>query len=186
MTEAQWLTTPEQRMWRSFHRMCRALDRGLERQLADGAGLSSADFEVLVPLSEAPDRRLRARELGRTVNWDRSRLSHHLRRMEQRDLIERLDCPGDARGTIIALTPGGWSLIQAAAPAHVAAVRAYVFDVLTPAEVQTFTDLTERIADQIAGTVADPCGADPGSVDVEGDACPTEAETTNVDSGCVG
>lgn len=154
-------------MWRSLHRMRRALDRGLERELADGAGLSTADFEVLVPLSEAPERRIRARELARMVNWDRSRLSHHLRRMEQRDLVERLDCPGDARGTIIALTPGGWSLIQAAAPAHVAAVRSYVFDVLTPAEVLTFTDLTERIADQVARLTADPCTGGPRDTGVE-------------------
>ncbi len=171
MAEAQWLTTQEQRMWRSFHRMRRALERGLERQLAVGAGLSTADFEVLVPLSEAPERRMRARELGRMVSWDRSRLSHHLRRMEQRDLVERLDCPGDARGTIIALTPGGWSLIQAAAPAHVAAVRSYLFDVLTPAEVLTFTDLTERIADQIARLTADPCNGNPPDPD-EPNACP--------------
>jgi DNA-binding MarR family transcriptional regulator len=156
MTRTRWLTTQEQRMWRSFHQMRRALDRALERQLADGAGLSTADFEVLVPLSEAEQRRLRARDLGRMVSWDRSRLSHHLRRMEQRGLVERLDCPGDARGTIIALTPAGWSLIQAAAPAHVAAVRSYVFDVLTAAEVAIFTDLTERITARIARTAADP------------------------------
>ena len=183
MADAQWLTTEEQRMWRGFHRMRRALDRGLERQLADGAGLSSADFEVLVPLSEAPDRRLRARELGRMVSWDRSRLSHHLRRMELRGLVERLECPGDARGTIIALTSAGWSLIQAAAPAHVAAVRSYVFDVLTPAEVLTFADLTERIADQIARTTADPCTAGGGP-----DPClaePAVAETES-DPGCGG
>src|ERR1700709_882272 len=103
MTQTRWLTAQEQRMWRSFHQMRRALDRGLERQLADGAGLSTADFEVLVPLSEAQQRRLRARDLGRMVSWDRSRLSHHLRRMEQRGLVERLDCPGDARGTITPL-----------------------------------------------------------------------------------
>jgi DNA-binding MarR family transcriptional regulator len=181
MSDVQWLTTEEQRMWRAFHGMRRALDRGLERELADEAGLSSADFEVLVPLSEAPDRRLRARELGRMVSWDRSRLSHHLRRMERRGLVERLDCPGDARGTIIALTGAGWSLIQAAAPAHVAAVRSYVFDVLTPDDVVTFTNLTERIADQIARVSADPCPA--GAVP---DPCSNDAAAVSrdADPGC--
>lgn len=152
-----WLSDAEQRMWRSFQAMRRALDRGLERQLFDEAGLSAADFGVLVPVSEAPEHRLRARELVRILSWDRSRLSHHLRRMEQRNLIERLDCPGDARGTIIALTPAGWDVIQGAAPAHVATVRSYVFDVLTPAEVAVFTELTERIADRIATVGSAPC-----------------------------
>jgi DNA-binding MarR family transcriptional regulator len=157
MAEPQWLTAEQQHMWRAFQRMRRALDRGLERQLADEAGLSSTDFEVLVALSEASPRELRARDLVQMLSWDRSRLSHHLRRMEQRGLVERRDCPGDARGTIIVLTPPGWSVIEAAAPAHVAVVRSFVFDVLTPAEVQTFTVLAERISDQIARTSADPC-----------------------------
>ena len=160
-----WLSDDEQRMWRAFQAMRRALDRGLERQLFDESGLSSADFEVLVPVSEAPEHRLRARELVRMLNWDRSRLSHHLRRMEQRNLIERLDCPGDARGTIIALTPTGWEVIQGAAPAHVSTVRSYIFDVLSPQEVATFTELTERISARIAqvalstcaGKVVEPC-----------------------------
>jgi DNA-binding MarR family transcriptional regulator len=153
--DARWLDAEEQRMWRSYHRMRRALDRGLERQLADESGISGADFDVLVPVSEAPQRQLRARELVRMLNWDRSRLSHHLRRMEQRNLIERLECPSDARGTIIALTPAGWELIQSAAPAHVATVRRLVFDVLSPADVAVFTELAERIADRVANTAAD-------------------------------
>ena len=76
-------------MWRAFHRMLRVLDRGLERQLSEEAGISGADFEVLVPVSEAADQQLRARELVRILSWDRSRLSHHLRRMERRGLIRR-------------------------------------------------------------------------------------------------
>ncbi len=157
--QAAWLSADEQRMWRSFHRMRRSLDRGLERQLAGEAGLSAADFEVLVPVSEAPGRQLRARELVRMLSWDRSRLSHHLRRMEQRGLIDRLECPSDARGTIIALTASGWKVVEAAAPAHVATVREYVFDVLSPQEVVAFTELVERIADRVAQVDA-PAGGD--------------------------
>ena len=164
-------------MWRAFHRMRRDLDRGLERQLAQDAGLSSADFEVWVPVSEAADRQLRARDLVRILSWDRSRLSHHLRRMESRGLIERRDCPGDARGTVIALTPAGWSLIQAAAPAHVAAVRSYVFDVLTPADVRTFAGLAERITDRIAlVTAAAGADADEACETDAGGPCPSETD----------
>ena len=157
-------------MWRSFHVMRRALDRGLERQLFEESGLSSADFGVLVPVSEAPERRLRARELVRILNWDRSRLSHHLRRMELRNLIERLECPGDARGTIIALTPTGWDVIQGAAPAHVATVRSYIFDVLSPDEVATFTELSERISERIAQVTRSTCADEP----CPSETCPTE------------
>ena len=162
-----WLSGDEQRMWRSYQALRRSLDRGLERQLSDEAGLSAADFGVLVTVSETPDHQMRARELVRILNWDRSRLSHHLRRMEQRNLIERRDCPGDARGTIIVLTQSGWTVIQSAAPAHVRTVRSYVFDVLTPAEVAVFTELAERISARIAhvaGAAGAMCGADPADV----------------------
>ena len=101
MTEPRWLSEQEQRMWREFQGMRRHLDRALERDLMDRAALSAADFAVLVPLSEAPDRRLRARDLGRVLEWDRSRLSHQIRRMEQRELLTRSNCPTDARGTFI-------------------------------------------------------------------------------------
>ena len=80
MTETRWLNEQEQRMWRGSQRMWRNLDRSLERDLIDRAGLSTADFSVLVPLSEAPEHRLRARDLGCALDWDRSRLSHQIRR----------------------------------------------------------------------------------------------------------
>ena len=76
-------------MWRGFQGMWRNLDRTVERDLMDRAALSAADFSILVPLSEAPDRRLRARDLGRLLDWDRSRLSHQIRRLEQRELLPR-------------------------------------------------------------------------------------------------
>jgi DNA-binding MarR family transcriptional regulator len=69
------------------------LDRAFERDLMDRAGLSAADFSVLVPLSEAPYHRPRARELGRILDWDRSRWSHQIRRMEQRGLLTRATAP---------------------------------------------------------------------------------------------
>ena len=70
MTQTTWLNEQEQRMWRSFQGMWRNLDRAVERDLMDGAALSAADFAVLVALSEAPDRRLRARDLGRAADDD--------------------------------------------------------------------------------------------------------------------
>jgi DNA-binding MarR family transcriptional regulator len=165
MTQTRWLNEQEQRMWREFQRMARNLDRALERDLIDRAGLSSADFSVLVPLSEAPYHRLRARELGRVLDWDRSRLSHQIRRMEQRGLLTRGNCPTDARGTVIGLTEHGWTTLQQAAPGHVQAVRANFFDVLTDADIVALDDICRRVNERIA------------SLDLDLETC-AEAEAT--------
>lgn len=165
MTQTRWLNEQEQRMWREFQRMARNLDRALERDLMDRAGLSSADFSVLVPLSEAPYHRLRARELGRILDWDRSRLSHQIRRMEQRELLTRGNCPTDARGTVIGLTEHGWTTLQQAAPGHVQAVRVNFFDVLTDADIVALDDICRRVNKRIA------------SLDLDLETC-AEAEAT--------
>ncbi|MGX7677834.1 MarR family winged helix-turn-helix transcriptional regulator [Jatrophihabitans sp. DSM 45814] len=155
MTDANWLNDSEHRMWRAFRSMHTSLDRVLEQEMSAESGLSSADFAVLVPLSEAPDRRLRARDLGLQMTWDRSRLSHQIKRMEQRGLIERTDCPTDARGTFIQLTEKGWRTIEAAAPPHVAAVRAYFVDLLTEDEIDSLTAISEKVHDKIAARAAE-------------------------------
>lgn len=149
-------------MWRGYLTMRRDLDRVIERQLAD-VGLSSADYELLVPLSEAPDQVLRARDLGLTVGWDRSRLAHHLRRMEQRGLVTRFECPTDARGTMVGLTTEGRSALQSAAPGHVETVRRFFVDVLTPQEVSALAEMCERVRARIgAGEGTAPrCDDDP-------------------------
>jgi DNA-binding MarR family transcriptional regulator len=165
MTETRWLNEQEQRMWRECRRMWRNLDRALERDLMDRAGLSMADFSILVPLSEAPEHRLRARDLGRVLDWDRSRLSHQIRRMEQRALLTRSNCPTDARGTFIELTKSGGKTLQQAALGHVQAVRANFFDVLTDADVVALDDISRRVHGRIA------------SLNLDQDTC-AEAEAT--------
>jgi DNA-binding MarR family transcriptional regulator len=159
MTDTPWLNEQEQRMWRGFQGMTRNLDRAVERDLLERAALSAADFSILVPISEAPKRRLRARDLGRFLDWDRSRLSHQIRRMEQRELVTRSSCPTDARGTIIELTEHGWKTLQQAAPGHVQAVRANFFDVLTEADVVALEVISQRVNDRIASLNLDqdPC-----------------------------
>lgn len=147
----------EARLWRTFLDMRRGLDAAIEGHLA-GAGLSTADYQLLVPLSEAPAGELRARDLGRDVGWDRSRLSHQLRRMEQRGLLSRWDCPTDARGTMIGLTPAGRKAVEAAAPGHVATVRRYFIDLLSPAEIDTLTAVATRVRHTIADGVEQPEG----------------------------
>ena len=141
-------------MWRAYLRMRASLDRVLEQELAENSGLSPADFAVLVPLSEAPDHRLRPRDLGLQLSWDRSRLSHQIKRMEQRGLIERTDCPTDARGTVIQLTERGWQAIQKAAPPHAEAIRAHFVDLLTEQEIDSLTVIAEKIGGNLAAGLA--------------------------------
>ncbi len=138
----------EARLWRSFLEMRRDLDFVIERHLGS-AGLSTADYQLLVPLSEAPESELRARDLGREIGWGRSRLSHQLRRMEQRGLLSRRDCPTDARGTMIALTPAGRVAVEAAAPGHVSTVRRHFIDLLSPAEIDMLTAVASRVGNSI-------------------------------------
>lgn len=155
----RWLNEREQHAWRSFLTASRQLQAHLARQLQADAELSMADFEVLVRLSEADDGRLRAFELGRALDWEKSRLSHHLRRMESRDLVTRLDCGTDRRGAFVVLTGTGREAVEAAAPTHVEAVRRAVFDVLGPEQI----DALGAACDQLlaALTPPDPCEPEP-------------------------
>ena len=162
MATRRWLTDREQAMWRGFMEMCRALDLAIEAQLAEH-GLSTADYALLVPLSESPAGILRPRDLGHVIGWDRSRLAHQLRRMEQRGLVRRFHCPTDARGTMVELTAAGRQAIDVAAPGHVETVRRHLIDLLTPAEIDTLTAIAIRVISTAAPScdTAEPSASDP-------------------------
>jgi DNA-binding MarR family transcriptional regulator len=148
-TTVTWLDQGEQRAWRAFLRLQGQLSARLNRQLQSESGLSLADYEVLVQLSEAPEGRLRPYALQRALQWEQSRLSHHLGRMQRRGLVAREECADDGRGTLITLTDAGRSAIQAAAPGHVAAVRRLLFDALTADDVAALERLTTRVLDRL-------------------------------------
>src|SRR5256885_10478308 len=101
MPKPRWLDERQQRVWQGYRHLNQDLIAVLEQQLTRESGLSGADYRVLVPLSEAPDGLLRARDLGSEIGWDRSRLSHHLSRMEARGLVIREECAEDARGLMV-------------------------------------------------------------------------------------
>lgn len=145
MAKPRWLDEREAHLWRSWLRLIQELPSALEDQLSQESGLSRADYAVLVPLSEAPDGMLRARELGREILWDRSRLSHHLGRMEKRGLVVREECTADARGAMVRMTEAGRAAIERAAPGHVAATRRHFFDLLSDKEVDVLTKVFDRV-----------------------------------------
>src|SRR6202046_1553276 len=111
-----WLSDDEQRAWRSYLRMSSLLPPALNRQLQQDCGLTLPEYEVLVQLSEAPERRLRPFQVCEALNWEQSRLSHQLTRMERRGLVLRRECVADGRGAFVELTPAGGAAIDAPAP----------------------------------------------------------------------
>ena len=151
MATPRWLDDREQHVWQSYLRLNQHLFATLEDQLLRDAGLSGADYKVLHPLSESPGGVLRARELCTEIGWDRSRLSHHVTRMEKRGLVVREECVEDGRGLMVRLTDTGRAAIQAAAPQHVEHVRRYFFDVVSKQELDTLGAVFDRVLENLTG-----------------------------------
>ncbi|HEY2695603.1 MAG TPA: MarR family transcriptional regulator [Pseudonocardiaceae bacterium] len=145
MNDARWLSDQEQGVWRRYLAATGAVNDELERQLQRDSGLPHAYYEVLVSLSEAPDRTLRMSELAERSRSSRSRMSHAVARLEQAGLIERTGCPSDKRGAFAVLTEKGYSALVDAAPGHVNAVRGVLFDTLTPTQVQQLSEICSAI-----------------------------------------
>ena len=150
MSDVKWLDDREQRAWRSFIAMQEGLGEFLDRQLRSRCGLSSADFRVLAHLSESSEGRLRSFELAHLLRWEKSRLSQHLGRMQTRGLVSRERCLDDRRGAVVAITSRGRELIEAAAPQHVADVRAVVIDHLSATELATLTAVSDKVRERLA------------------------------------
>lgn len=121
--EINWLNEQEMKVWRRWLRAQTELPAALGRAMNREGELSMQDFETLVRLSEAEDGRLRISALAEEMHWERSRLSHHLRRMAARALVEKSTCAEDGRGSFVSITPQGLAALEEAAPGHVTAVR---------------------------------------------------------------
>ena len=145
MTDAAWLDETEAHAWRGYLKMNNLLMAQLQRDLVRDANVSGPDYDVLVILSEAGAHRLRMRELGQQLLWEKSRLSHHVTRMERRGLVRREECDVDARGAFVALTPEGLRAITEAAPDHVANVRRHFFDHLSVEQVEALASIADAV-----------------------------------------
>jgi DNA-binding MarR family transcriptional regulator len=156
MTEVRWLDDHEQRAWRALKTMQDGLSEFLDRELRHRCGLSTSDYEVLAHLSETPEGRLRSFELGRLLRWEKSRLSQHLGRMQNRGLVARDRCLTDQRGAVITITPQGRDLITAAAPQHVANVRDVLVDHLTESELRALVSIGDKVRDRLAALERHP------------------------------
>jgi DNA-binding MarR family transcriptional regulator len=141
----RWLSADEQVTWRAFVGSCHAFFAAIDTQLQRDAGMPLAYYEILVRLSEAPDRQLRMTQLAEATAASKSRASHAVARLEERGWVRRRDCPTDRRGQLAELTDEGYAVLAAAAPGHVEQVRRTLFDPLTPEQVQQVTAISTAI-----------------------------------------
>jgi DNA-binding MarR family transcriptional regulator len=143
--ESRWLTSAQQRAWRELTTLMTQLPVVLEAQLKRDAGLSFLEYYVMAALSDQPERAMRLSDLARFTNSELSRLSHLIGRLEQRGLAQRMiDCT-DGRYTKAVLTDAGYAHLAKAAPAHVAEVKEFVFNVLGAADVEDLRRCVEKI-----------------------------------------
>ena len=147
----EWLTAEQQTQWRAFRGGSARLFAALEHELERDTGLSTHEYEVLVRLSETPDRTLRMAQLADNLAHSRSRLTHTIRRMEEQGLVVRLPCVEDARGVNCTMTEKGWQVLVAAAPSHVQSVRDHLVDVLTPEQFAALGDAMEIVRLHLTG-----------------------------------
>jgi DNA-binding MarR family transcriptional regulator len=142
----QWLSDEQQRVWRGYVTMVSRLQAAMNQQLRRDCGLSLADYDVLVELSDRGPSRMF--QLAGALAWEQSRLSHQLRRMRDRGLVTSRAGAGDRRGVTVELTEAGRAALRAAAPSHVELVRRVVFDGISAAQLRVLRDLTDTVLDR--------------------------------------
>ncbi|MDQ3326028.1 MAG: MarR family transcriptional regulator [Actinomycetota bacterium] len=147
---ARWLDSDQQAHWRAFLSGTTRLFERLDRQLRERSGISLAEYEILVRLSEAPGQHLRMAELASSLAHSRSRITHTVARLEAAGAVIRQACPSDGRGVLALLTDGGMRMLVDAAPGHVDAVRGYLVDVASPADFEAVGRVFGATADLLA------------------------------------
>ncbi|HSP65998.1 MAG TPA: MarR family winged helix-turn-helix transcriptional regulator [Candidatus Deferrimicrobium sp.] len=157
-----WLTEAEQRTWRSFGRAARLLFAQLDRDLSRDAGMAPGAYEILVVLSEAPQRALRMNELAEATLSSPSRISHAVERLVDVGWVERATCPSDRRGWLAILTDAGYDALAAAAPRHVEHIRTHLFDGLSDSDVADLGRISEAILTRLpaSASLAGGCTGD--------------------------
>ncbi|MEU4533851.1 MarR family transcriptional regulator [Streptosporangium sp. NPDC023825] len=141
----RWLDDDEQRTWRAFLAVSQLVQEELDRQLQRDSGMPHAYYAMLVKLSEAPGRTMRMSELAAEVNSSQSRLSHAVKRLEERGWVRREPCAADRRVSWAVLTDQGLAVLTAAAPGHVEAVRQTLFDRLTPDQLRQLAEICAAV-----------------------------------------
>ncbi len=142
------MTSSEVATWRALLDTTTELRRVLGSELQE-TSLSPGDYQVLLALTEAHGKRMRSSELARTIDWERSRLSHHLGRMEGRGLIRRDSCATDSRGAEISLTAGGAHVFRRASAPHMRSIKRHFADALTPEQFAMLADILRSLQNHL-------------------------------------
>jgi DNA-binding MarR family transcriptional regulator len=145
-------TREELHTWREFIETTQALITLLTGRLHKDTGLSPGDYAVLLTLSEATDHRVRSSELATRIGWERSRLSHHLGRMQRRGLIRREECAADSRGADVVLEPAGAEAFHAATVPHLRAIRELFVDALTADQLAAAGEIAAALQAHLSRT----------------------------------
>ncbi len=162
--DTPWLDRRQLRAWIRLVGLLELLPGVLDGQLRRDADLTHFEYFMLAMLSEAPDRTLRMTSLAQRTNATLPRLSHVVRRLEDRGLVRRFPCPQDGRATDAQLTEAGWAKVVDTAPGHVTNVRHHVIDALRADQVTQLAEITEAILARIdpQGVVMTPQRDHPG------------------------
>jgi DNA-binding MarR family transcriptional regulator len=145
----RWLDDREMAAWVRLAAVMELLPGVLDQQLRRDSDITHFEYWVLAMLSEAPDRTLRMTALAARTSGTLPRLSHVVKRLEDRGLVERFPCPQDRRATNAKLTDAGWQLVQQAAPGHLEAVRGSVVDALTPDQLEQLRAISDAILERV-------------------------------------
>jgi DNA-binding MarR family transcriptional regulator len=144
-----WLTAAELDSWLSLVRLMTWLPWSIDQQLQRDSNLGMVEYQVMAMLSQSPERRMRMSSLAEVTNASLSRLSHLVKRLEERGLVRREPDPADGRFTHAILTDKGFQTLAEAAPGHVAHVRSLVIDVLSPEQLRRLGQAADRIMSRI-------------------------------------
>lgn len=150
--ETIWLSAEQQVIWRKFLGGTTVLMDRLDRDLRELHGIAMSEYEILVRLSEAPERSIRMAELAEAVSHSRSRITHAISRLERGGLVERIQCSDDGRGVTAVMTKSGFALLEKAAHTHVRGVRSHLVENASPEEFEALGRIMGRILDDLNGS----------------------------------
>ncbi len=150
-TETPWLSAAQQRVWRSFLGGTTVLLDQLDRDLRTEHGLSMPEYEILVRLSEAPNRSVRMAELALAVAHSRSRVTHTISRLEKAGIVSRGQCSDDGRGVSAALTDHGFTVLEAAAHTHVTGVNQYLVQNASADDFEALGRVMQQVVEDLEG-----------------------------------
>ncbi len=153
-TDVTWLDADQQRSWRAYLVGTTLLTERLDRDLREQHNLSLPEYEMLVRLSEAPERRMRMAVLADSVSHSRSRVTHTIARLEKGGFVERISCAEDGRGVEALITEKGFSALENAAPTHVAGVREFLVDLADDDDFEAVGRVFNSVTDKLI--VANP------------------------------